>query len=205
MYSAVMPKLWDETIEEHRRSVREATLDTTANLVAQKGLRAVTMSEIAENTGIGRATLYKYFPDVETILSAWHQRQISRHLEHLDEIRQHGETAIDRLKGVLTAYAYIQRERARHQHHQPHSRELEVLLHSDPQVDQAQRELHQMLRKLVEDAVSDGAVREDIPSTELAGYAIHALDAARHAPSEVAAGRLVTLTLAGMRPTSPSQ
>lgn len=201
MYSDVVPKLWDKTIEEHRRSVREATLDTTANLVAEKGLRAVTMSEIAENTGIGRATLYKYYPDVESILSAWHQRQISRHLEHLSEVRGHGETAIDRLQGVLTAYAHIQRERARH-HHQPHGRELEALIHSDPQVDEAQRELHQLIRELIEDAVSDAAVRDDIPSPELAGYAIHALDAAGHAPSEAAASRLVTLTLAGMRPTS---
>lgn len=205
MYSDLMPKLWDETIEEHRRSVREATLDTTANLVAQKGLRAVTMSEIAENTGIGRATLYKYFPDVETILSAWHQRQISHHLEHLNEVRGHGRTPIDRLKDVLIAYAHIQRERARHHHHQPHGRELEVLLHSDPQVDKAQRELHQMIRELIEDAVSDGTIRDDIPSPELAGYAIHALDAAGHAQSEAAASRLVTLTLAGMRPTSRSQ
>jgi len=205
MYSTVMPKLWDETIEEHRRSVREATLDTTAELVAQKGLRAVTMSEIAENTGIGRATLYKYYPDVETILSAWHQRQISRHLEHLNEIRGHGEAAISRLVAVLTAYAHIQRARTRHHHEQPHGRELEVLLHSDPQVDKAQRELHDLMRELVEEAVSEGAVRDDIPATELAGYAIHALEAAGHAPSEAAASRLVTLTLAGMRPTSPSQ
>jgi AcrR family transcriptional regulator len=38
------------------------------------------MSDIAEATGIGRATLYKYFLDLETILSAWHQRQVEAHL-----------------------------------------------------------------------------------------------------------------------------
>ena len=38
------------------------------------------MSQIAKDTGIGRATLYKYFPDVESILRAWHQRQIDEHL-----------------------------------------------------------------------------------------------------------------------------
>jgi len=75
-----MPKLWDETIEAHRRAVRDATLDTAAALVAERGLRAVTMSQIAEETGIGRATLYKYFPDVEAILVAWHERHISAHL-----------------------------------------------------------------------------------------------------------------------------
>jgi len=76
VYSLV-PKLWNETIEEHRREVREAILDTTVALVAEHGLLSVTMSQIAEETGIGRATLYKYFPDVEAILLAWHERQIN--------------------------------------------------------------------------------------------------------------------------------
>src|SRR5206468_1028464 len=86
-YTNVVPKLWSETIEEHRQAVREATLDTTAALVAEHGLTSVTMSKIAEETGIGRATLYKYFPDVEAILIAWHERQITRHLEYLTEVR----------------------------------------------------------------------------------------------------------------------
>ncbi len=65
-----MPKLWTETIEEHRRAVHDATLDTTAALVREHGLAAVTMSQIAAAAGIGRATLYKYFPDVEPGTSA---------------------------------------------------------------------------------------------------------------------------------------
>src|ERR687892_2611379 len=83
----VVPRLWKETIEAHRQGVQDAVLDTTAALVAEHGLRSVTMSQIAEETGIGRATLYKYFPDVETILLAWHERQVTRHLEHLSQIR----------------------------------------------------------------------------------------------------------------------
>ena len=82
-----MPKLWTETIEEHRRAVRDAALDTTAALVAERGLAAVTMSQIAAATGIGRATLYKYFPDVEAILAAWHERQVAQHLGQLAEVR----------------------------------------------------------------------------------------------------------------------
>lgn len=43
------------------------------SLVAERGLRSVTMSEIAQRVGIGRATVYKYFSDVESILLAWHE------------------------------------------------------------------------------------------------------------------------------------
>ena len=63
-----MPKLWSGTLETHRREVRTAVIAATAALVADHGLRGVTMSRIASEAGIGRATLYKYFPDVETIL-----------------------------------------------------------------------------------------------------------------------------------------
>ena len=57
-YTDVMPKLWTETIEAHRREVRDAILDAAASLVGEHGLLSVTMSQVAELTGIGRATLY---------------------------------------------------------------------------------------------------------------------------------------------------
>jgi len=54
-----MPKLWTETIEAHRREVHDAIVETTATLVAKHGPTSVTMSQIAGDTVIGRATLYK--------------------------------------------------------------------------------------------------------------------------------------------------
>lgn len=195
-----MPKLWNETIEAHRRSVKEATLETTAQLVAERGLRGVTMSEIAEKTGIGRATLYKYFPDVETILAAWHQHQIRKHLTHLGEVRDRAQGPDDRLEAVLTAFAHIQRDRARHGHGQPHGSELAVLLHTDDQLAQAQHEVHALIGDLITDAATAGIIRSDVSSEELASYCIHALEAARHTPSEEAVSRLLMLILAGMRP-----
>ncbi|MBI2247837.1 MAG: TetR/AcrR family transcriptional regulator, partial [Armatimonadetes bacterium] len=110
-----MPKLWNETIEAHRREVRDAILDTTAALVTKHGLRSVTMSQIAEETGIGRATLYKYFSGVEAILVAWHERQITGHLEYLAEVRDQAGDAGKRLEAVLEAFALISHEY--HGHH----------------------------------------------------------------------------------------
>src|SRR5215472_9498441 len=120
MYDVAVPKLWTETIEAHRRAVRDAALDTTAALAAEHGLASVTMSRIAEETGIGRATLYKYYPDVQAILVAWHERQIARHLEQLTRVRDLADRPGERLEAVLTAYALI-----RHEHHDT---ELSALL-----------------------------------------------------------------------------
>ena len=158
------------------------------------------MSEIAVKTGIGRATLYKYFPDVETILAAWHQRQIRHHLNHLGEVRDQAQGPDARLEAVLTAFAHIQRDRARHGHGQPHGSELAVLLHTDDQLAKAQHEVHGLIGELITDAATAGTVRSDVSSEELAGYCIHALEAARHTPSEEAVSRLLMLILAGMRP-----
>src|SRR5919201_5005385 len=146
-----MPKLWNETIEAHRREVRDATLDTTAALVAKHGLRSVTMSQIAEEAGIGRATLYKYFADVEAILLAWHERQIAAHLEHLTEVREQAGDAGERLEAVLEAYAIIAHESRKH-----HDTELAAFLHRDEQVVQAQQQLRAMIRDLLADAAKTG-------------------------------------------------
>src|SRR5882762_10379787 len=104
-----MPKLWNETIAAHRDSVREATLNATAALVAEHGLTSVTMSQIAKESGIGRATLYKYFPDIDSILAAWHERQVGEHLHRLAEVSEHATGARERLQAVLRTYADLSR------------------------------------------------------------------------------------------------
>ena len=190
-----MPKLWNQTIEAHRRDVRDAILETTAALVAEHGLRSVTMSQIAEETGIGRATLYKYFSGVEAILLAWHERQIARHLKSLAEIRDQAGDAGVRLEAVLEAYALIAHESRGH-----HDSELAAFLHRDEQLVRAQRRLSAMIQDLLTEAVGSGDVRDDVSPDELARYCLHALAAARSLPSKAAVRRLVTLILAGLRP-----
>ncbi len=187
-----MPKLWTETIDAHRRAVRDATLDTAAALAARHGLASVTMSQIAEETGIGRATLYKYFPDVEAILAAWHERQIARHLQQLAEIRDQAGGAGERLGAVLEAYALIQ--------HEHHGTELAALLHRGEHVARAQQQLRNFIGDLLAEGAKTGDLRDDVAPGELASYCIHALTAASTLPSKAAVRRLVTVTMAGLRP-----
>ena len=190
-----MPRLWNDTIEAHRREVRGAILDSTAALVAEQGLRSVTMSQIAEETGIGRATLYKYFSDVEAILLAWHERQISGHLDYLAGVRDQAGDPRERLEAVLEAYALIA-----HETHGHRNRELAAFLHGDEQVARAQQQLRRMIRDLLAEGAASGDLRDDVAPDELASYCLHALTAAGSLPSKAAVRRLVTVTLAGLRP-----
>src|SRR5215204_4050248 len=189
-----MPKLWNETIEAHRREVRDAILESTWALVEEQGLLSVTMSQIAEKVGIGRATLYKYFPDVEAILLAWHERHVSGHLEYLAEVGDQAGDARERIEAVLKAYALIQ--------HKRHATELAALLHRDEHVAQAQQHLTDIIRDLLTEGAQTGDIRDDVAPEELAKYCLYALAAASSLPTEAAVRRLVTVTLAGLRPPS---
>lgn len=186
-----VPRLWSDTVDVHRQAVREATLDATAELVAEHGLTSVTMSRIAEETGIGRATLYKYFPNIEAILLAWHERHIVRHLDLLAAARDRDGTPVERLEAVLRAYADIT--------HQSHDNDLATLLHRGEHVVRAQQHLRDLVRDLIAAGAKTGDLRGDIPPGELATYCLHALTAASSAPTKPAVQRLVEVTLTGLQ------
>jgi AcrR family transcriptional regulator len=194
-----MPRLWTETVETHRQEVREAILDATGRLVHSRGLLAVTMSDIAEGTGIGRATLYKYFPDVETILSAWHQRHVEAHLAELRRIQERTAHPVARLQAVLRRDADICRQRRRHG-----DDELAAVLHRSPHVRKSQRQLHDLISALVADAAEAGAVRQDVPAEELASYCVHALAAAGNS-SSTAIDRLLDVVWTGITSAPSTQ
>lgn len=195
-YSELMPRLWNATIATHRRDVRDAVLDTTAALVSKHGLRSVTMSQIADESGIGRATLYKYFAGVEAILLAWHERQITAHLESLAQIRDQVGDADKALGAVLEAYALIS-----HEHHGHHNTELAAFVHRDEHVAAAQAQLRGMIRQLISEAARAGEIRDDVSADELVTYCLHALAAASSLTSKPAVRRLVAVTLDGLRPS----
>jgi AcrR family transcriptional regulator len=189
-----MPKLWTETVEAHRHEVRLAIMDTTANLVAEQGLRSVTMSEIAVRTGIGRATLYKYFSDVDAILLAWHQRHIESHLQHLAEVRDETDEPEERLQRVLETFAHHAHESRSHREN-----ELAGMLHRGEHMEVVQRELTQFLKGILQDEAGAGRIRSDVSPDELAEYCIHALTAAANLKTRAAVNRLVAVTLGSLK------
>lgn len=189
-----MPKLWSETIQSHRREVRQAIIDTTMQLVEREGLLAVTMSKIAEQASIGRATLYKYFPDVEAILLASLEHHVDGHLAHLIAVRDGAADAGARLADVLQAFALMLYKSGKHW-----DSRLAAVLHNDERFVKRERQLYEMLRDLLSESAGKGIVRDDVPASELATYCLNALAAARGLSSVPAVNRLVRVTLAGLQ------
>jgi AcrR family transcriptional regulator len=186
---------WKATKEAYGLPVVTTILDTTAALVAAHGLRRVTMARIAKECGVGRATVYRYFPDVGTILVTWHERETAGHVERLAELRDRPGGPAERLQAVLDAYAFI-----RHEHHRT---ELAALLHGGGHVASAEQQITDMIGALLAETAASGDTRDDIPPAELATFCVHALAAAGTLRSKPAVRRLVIATLAGLRQRCP--
>ena len=114
-------------------------------------------------SSIGRATLYKYFPDVEAILAAWHERQITGHLQQLGTVRDQAGDAGEQLEAVLEAYARMTYER-------PHGTELAALVHRGEHLARAHQHLSDLIRDLLAEAAKAGDIRDDVAPGELASY-----------------------------------
>ena len=194
-----MPRLWSETIESHRQEVHAAILEATATVAAERGPMNVTMSQVADRTGIARATLYKYFASVEEILKAWHQRRVDEHLRVLTAAAAQPRPALDRLRAVLDTYVQVQRHRATDE--RSHDSALVTFLHRPDELSTATERIRSLLTDVIADAADAGEVRTDVSAAELADYCFHAIGAAQAASTDTTARRLLTLIIDGLRPT----
>ena len=185
-----VPKLWNQTIDAHRASVRDAILDATVALAADNGLLSVSMSRVAAKAGISRATLYKYFPDVESILLAQHDRQVAGELEQLHAIRDTGGDPGHQLEQVLRIHATMV--------HRHHGSAIAPATHRTG----AHQHQEKFLQGILREAADSGAIRTDMPLAELTRFCLHALSAAAQANSSAAVERLVQLTLDSLKAKS---
>jgi lactoylglutathione lyase len=165
-------------------------LDAVGAVLTEDGPGAITLAHVAARAGIGRATVYKYFPDVDSLLSAWHERHVTEHLTHLAAIGSGDPRA--HLATVLEAHA-------RHTRQQPDG-DLIARLHHGSSARQHRNELRDFLTDLISKGARAGQVRADVPADELAAHALAALGAARELSSEDAVRRLVAVTVAGLEP-----
>lgn len=104
----------DATSEAERDSRREAIVDGAERLFLRMDFPAVNMSSIAEEAGISRPTLYKYFPSLDDLALAVEMRAMDE-LYRVEERWLEGEgSAIERVEGLLRELARLALERPAH-------------------------------------------------------------------------------------------
>ena len=62
--------VWGGSLSAHRTRQAEHIALVAMGIIATDGIAGLSMSALAEGAGISRQTLYKYFPDVDSVLTA---------------------------------------------------------------------------------------------------------------------------------------
>lgn len=99
-----MGNISKEKIDERKLKI----LDTAFDIFVERTIEAVSMGEIAEAAGVGRATLFRYYPSklelvIEVCGKKW--KDVFDELDHNRPISSVGEiSALDRLIFTLDSY-----------------------------------------------------------------------------------------------------
>jgi TetR/AcrR family transcriptional regulator, mexCD-oprJ operon repressor len=171
-----------------------AIIDSAATILVERG-EAASMEEIASSAGIGRATLYRYFPNREELLRAMAAasvQELAARVKEADLDTVPFEEAIARLaRGMIATgskYTYLSGAGVKR-------------TDAYPDVDV---QVIEPIRALFRRAIADGSLRDEFPADVLvdlfSGLIKGALDAtARRRGIEESAAAVTTLFLHGAR------
>jgi AcrR family transcriptional regulator len=80
-----VPKITAPTLEAHRAATIDRLLDAFGELVMGKGYAKVSLADVAAQAGLARTAIYNYFPDSESLLFAWTEREVTRTIAILEQ------------------------------------------------------------------------------------------------------------------------
>lgn len=95
-----MPKgipLTEEVLDNRRREI----INTAVKLFAQKGFTETSMREIAESAGVGKSTLYDYFPSKDEILIAYILNEVLHMTSEAEEIIAQDLSAAEKFRRIM--------------------------------------------------------------------------------------------------------
>lgn len=128
-----------------------AILDAAATVLAERG-DAATMADVAAAAGVGRATLYRYYPSRDALVEALTVEAVTElgaRLADAGLATVPAEEAIERIARAVLAvgdrYAVLVRERV------------------PPDPETAERLIAQPAREVIQRGIDEGALRRDVP------------------------------------------
>ena len=71
-----MPRITGPTIAAHVAAQEIAVVDAARRLFSERGAAAVTLADIAQEMGLGRTSLYRYFPTKAHIIKRWFDQEM---------------------------------------------------------------------------------------------------------------------------------
>lgn len=90
---------------------REALLDAAAAIVAADGVSGVSMDSVAEEAGVSRPLLYRYFRTSSDVLAALYAREIATHDERMTAALQSAPSFEHAVQAQFDVWLRTMRER----------------------------------------------------------------------------------------------
>jgi AcrR family transcriptional regulator len=151
--------LWDESLSEHKARQGDQIAVAALEIVAADGMSGLTMSSIADKAGISRQTLYRYYPDIDSVLTAAMTSSASIEA-HINEL-----TSVGTPSEQLDSFVAIILEGAAAGHPSPTQYEQSL----PPQAREAARKHAEQIEQLVigiaNQGVADGSFSADLDPT----------------------------------------
>ena len=159
--------------ETVKQEAREAILDAAERLLTRYGYGKVTMSDLAEEAGIGVGTTYLHFPGKAEVALAVVTRANLYVVEEQRKIAASSGSAETRLRDVLTQRILIRFERLQRQKHS--LAELRTIIRAAIERQNGLREQGLLWREqetqIVADLLAEGTKRGDFEVADPAGTA----------------------------------
>jgi AcrR family transcriptional regulator len=95
---SLVPKISAPTLEAHRAATMDRLLDAFGELVLEHGYAEVSLADVASRAGLARTAIYNYFPDRESLLFAWTDREVARTIAILEAEVAQAETYEEKLR-----------------------------------------------------------------------------------------------------------
>ena len=104
-----MPKISGRSLIEHRDNTRRALFDSLSTLMSERGFENVSISDLAEHSGIRRTTIYNHFTDKEDILIAYVESEMSKYLSNTKAMLARADNSIDKLRFYVRSQLLAER------------------------------------------------------------------------------------------------
>ncbi len=139
----------------HHGNLPQAILSVSLDLIAEQGVRALTLREIASRLNVSRMAPYRHFADKSALLAAISVAGFVKFTEALEEaVRNAGPNHISQLDALAVAYVRFARSNRAH---------FEVMFGGGGQpqyVDDAGKEIADKSFQILEDVVKRGQQQE---------------------------------------------
>lgn len=179
------------------RRNRDHLLATAATLYDARGVD-VPLDEVARTAGVGIGTLYRHFPSRDALIEAVYRREVQLLTADVDDLLR-DRPADEALAGWMRSFAgYVAKKRGM-------ATALKAVLGADsPLFAQSHDRIRGAIATLVDAAVADGSIRDDVDPEDLL-RAMGGICMATDTPGWAdRTGRLVDLLMDGLRYGAPN-